>query len=175
MAKKGPSSRSRAARRATSPSIDTDKSLKDVKPPSRTASSARPSVLAVHHSAGVQKKSKGGRKSQMSAKARRRHEKGLEMAEAVIERTYRKTEKSIDRSRGVKQRAKAWEDINKIAEAEEQRDKQLAMKDDEGGDGWETDEDMGGASKDTLTAPAVAAPAPAETVPLPMDDDDEIL
>ncbi|KAH7160324.1 Alb1-domain-containing protein [Dactylonectria estremocensis] len=175
MAKKGPSSRSRAARRATSPSIDTDKSLKDVKPPSRAAANARPSVLAVHQSAGVQKKSKGGRKSQLSAKARRRQEKGLEMAEAIIERTYRKVEKSIDRGRGVKQRAKTWEDINKIAEAEEQREKELATKEADGGDGRETDEDMGGANKQTLTAPVVAAPTPADVVPLPMDDDDEIL
>ncbi|KAH7008775.1 Alb1-domain-containing protein [Ilyonectria destructans] len=171
--KKGPSSRSRAARRATSPGIDTDKSLKDVKPPSSTTATTRPSVLAVHQSAGVQKKSKSGRKSQMSARARRRHEKGLEMAEAIIERTYHKVEKSIDRGRSVKQRSKAWEDINKIAEAEEQREKEL--KEAEGGDGWETDEDMGGANGDAVTAPAVAAPVPAAAVPLPMDDDDEIL
>ncbi|KAF7536931.1 hypothetical protein G7Z17_g12952 [Cylindrodendrum hubeiense] len=175
MAKKGPSSRSRAARRATSPGIDLDKSLKDVKPPTSTTSTTRPSVLAVHQSAGVSKKFKGGRKSQMSAKARKRHEKGLEMAEAIIERTHKKVEGSIDRGRSVKQRSKAWEDINKIAEAEELRLKELQMKKEaEGGDGWETDEDMATATGETVTAPAVAAPAPA-AVPLPMDDDDEIL
>ncbi|KAH6892986.1 Alb1-domain-containing protein [Thelonectria olida] len=172
--KRGPSIHSRAARRATSPSIDTDKSLKDIKPPSRI-SAARPSVLAVHQSAGVQKKAKRGRKSQMSAKARRRHEKGLEMAEAVIERTSLKVEKSLGRERVVKERSKTWEDVNKKAG--------FAVLQDEGGqdekqedEGWETDEDMGGAGEKTLSAPApVEAPVSATTVPLPIDEDEEIL
>ncbi|POR35135.1 Ribosome biogenesis protein Alb1, partial [Tolypocladium paradoxum] len=73
---KAPSKHSRAARRATSPGINTDKSLKDVALPSKASRAAaaadRPSVLAVHRSAGVQKKAKPTRKGRLSARARRR-------------------------------------------------------------------------------------------------------
>ncbi|KPM40802.1 hypothetical protein AK830_g5769 [Neonectria ditissima] len=173
--KKGPSSNTRAARRATSPSIDTDKSLKDVKPPSRTAASARPSVLAAHQSAGVQKKSKNNRKSQMSARARRRHEKGLEMAEAILERTSRKVEKSVGRGRNVKERSKAWDAINKAAEVEAAdqlaEDKLAALEGEDGGAA--SDEEMNGADEKTLTAPATSEPVAA--APLPLDLDDDIL
>ncbi|RSM05660.1 hypothetical protein CEP52_006133 [Fusarium oligoseptatum] len=129
--KRGPSIHSRAARRATSPSIDADKSLK------------RP-----QHSAGVSKKSK--RKTAMSAKARRRHEKGLEMAEAVIERTRSKVEKSKGRGRSIQLRSKAWEEINRVA-AEEGVEEDEEVEKRNGGD----------------SAPAA--------VPLPVDDEDEIL
>jgi hypothetical protein len=84
---------SRAAKRASSPSIDTDKSLKNVKPPTESKSH-RPSVLAVHQGAGVSKKSKNGRKSVLSAKAKRRQEKGLDRAEAVMDKKEKKVEKS---------------------------------------------------------------------------------
>ncbi|KHN94036.1 Ribosome biogenesis protein Alb1 [Metarhizium album ARSEF 1941] len=113
---KGPSKHSRAARRATSPSIDTDKSLKDMPLPKRTtAMTPRPSVLAVHRAAGVSKKVKPARKSRMTSKMRKRHERGLEMAEAVTERTGKKIERSIGRAKGVQRRSRAWEDINKDA------------------------------------------------------------
>ncbi|KAK7420199.1 hypothetical protein QQX98_002852 [Neonectria punicea] len=167
--KKGPSSNTRAARRATSPSIDTDKSLKDVKPPTRAAASARPSVLAVHQSAGVQKKSKNNRKSQMSARARRRHEKGLEMAEAILERTSRKVEKSVGRGRNVKERSKAWDAINKAAEVEAQE--KLAEEGEDGGAA--TDEEMDGASKKTIHRSAPTEPMVLP--PLPQDIDDDLL
>lgn len=172
--------RSRAARRATSPGIDTDKSLKDIKPPSRTTQ-ARPSVLAAQHAAGVSKKSKRGRKSEMSAKARRRHEKGLEMAEAISERTSRKVQKSLESGRNVKERAAAWEKINKVAEAEVEGPVEEAEEEGEEKEGgWETDDDMAGAAEDTLTAPPPlrsmhAGPEPAQIPLPPVDDDDEIL
>ncbi|CAM1507833.1 Fc.00g046810.m01.CDS01 [Cosmosporella sp. VM-42] len=161
---------SRAARRATSPSIDTDKSLKDVVPPSRSAPH-RPSVLAAQHSAGVSKKTKH-RKSHMSAKAKRRHEKGLEMAEAVIERTSVKYQKSLGRGRVVKERSKDWDAINKNAVVEDKGGKGEVVE-----DGWETDEEMDGAPEGVLAVPATVAVAPeAAEVPLPtMDDDEEIL
>ncbi|KAM0421548.1 hypothetical protein ACHAPT_010722 [Fusarium lateritium] len=168
--KRAPSIHSRAARRATSPSIDADKSLKDVQPPPRSAPH-RPSVLAAQHSSGVSKKSK--RKSAMSAKARRRHEKGLEMAEAVIERTRSKVERSKGKGRNIHLRSKAWEEINKVAAAEEavgDEDDQTKKQ----GQAVELDEDMDGADHEALTAPVIPDTAPA-AIPLPMDDDDEIL
>ncbi|KAF4470673.1 hypothetical protein FALBO_2416 [Fusarium albosuccineum] len=178
--KKAPSIHSRAARRATSPSIDTDRSLKDIKPPSRTASQRR-SVLAAQHSAGVTKKSKRGRKDNMSAKAKRRHEKGLEMAEAVSERTKSKVEKSIGRGKNVQQRSKAWDDINKAAEIKGQDDSETEVK---GAQEWDADEDMEVADDQTIIPAPVttidesteAMVAAAAAQPLPADDDgDEIL
>ncbi|RCI11651.1 hypothetical protein L249_7778 [Ophiocordyceps polyrhachis-furcata BCC 54312] len=108
-----PSKHSRAARRATSPSINTDKSLKEATLPRQK--SERPSVLAIHQAAGVQKKTRPPRKSRLSTKARRRHDKGLEMAEAVGERTAAKTLRSVGRARVARDRRKPWDDVNKAA------------------------------------------------------------
>ncbi|KAJ4313536.1 hypothetical protein N0V84_009354 [Fusarium piperis] len=167
--KRAPSIHSRAARRATSPSIDADKSLKDVKPPPRSAPH-RPSVLAAQHSAGVSKKSK--RKGAMSAKARRRHEKGLEMAEAVIERTKSKVERSKGRGRSIQLRSKAWDEINRVAAAEGavEGDDEVEKRT----EAVELDQDMEVADDETLTPPVIPDAVPA-AVPLPVDDDDEIL
>lgn len=66
----------------------------------------------MHHSAGVQKKI-GQRKSHMSAKARKRRERGMEMAEAVMERTSIKVKQSLTRARAIDQRRKGWDAINK--------------------------------------------------------------
>ncbi|KAF5023189.1 hypothetical protein F66182_4743 [Fusarium sp. NRRL 66182] len=173
--RKAPSIHSRAARRATDIDIDTDKSLKDVKPPPRDAPH-RPSVLAAQHSAGITKKAKRGRKANMSSKAKRRHEKGLEMAEAVLERTKSKVEKSKGRGRNIQLRSKNWEDINKAAEetenAQESGDEEVKQT----GRGWEMDEEMDAATEETTAAPVTETVATPAAVPLPTDDDgDEIL
>ncbi|KAK2616651.1 hypothetical protein QQS21_000474 [Conoideocrella luteorostrata] len=183
---KGPSKHSRAARRATSPSIDTDKSLKDIPLPKRnTSSDFRPSVLAVHRSAGVLKKSKPLRKTRMSAKMRRRHEKGLEMAEAITERTGKKIENSIGRAKAVQKRSRAWEDVNRDAaegvEEEEQisRSRFEALMDEDAGDEqgrdkdgeWETDDDDGLVGD----ADGFNPQNPGSKKPAVEEDDDEIL
>ncbi|GKU02086.1 microfibril-associated protein [Fusarium langsethiae] len=180
--KKAPSIHSRAARRATDIDIDTDKSLKDVQPPPRDAPH-RPSVLAAQHSAGVSKKAKRGRKDKMSAKARQRHEKGLEMAAAVAERTQNKIEKSKGRGRNIQWRAKNWEEINKAAEEAERAAEEADKKAQEIGDeetkknegAIELDEEMDGADE-TLTAPVTDDSAAISVAPVQADEDgDEIL
>ncbi|KAM0231733.1 hypothetical protein ACHAPO_008313 [Fusarium lateritium] len=171
--KKAPSIHSRAARRATDIDINTDKSLKEVQPPPRDAPH-RPSVLAAQHSAGISKKAKRGRKDKMSAKARQRHEKGLEMAAAVAERTQNKIEKSKGRGRNVQFRAKNWEEINKAAEeAERAAEEAEKAAEEESGDeeqpkksGIELDEEMDGAP---VTEDSAPAPVQAD------EDGDEIL
>ncbi|RGP81785.1 alb1 nuclear shuttling factor domain-containing [Fusarium longipes] len=171
--KKAPSIHSRAARRATDIDIDTDKSLKDVQPPPRDAPH-RPSVLAAQHSAGVTKKAKRGRKDKMSAKARQRHEKGLEMAAAIAERTQNKIEKSKGRGRNIQQRAKNWEEINKIAEEEkaQESDDDEEVESVKKDKRIEMDEEMDGADDETLTAP----PTDNTAAPIQADEDgDEIL
>lgn len=94
------------------------------------------------------------------------------MAEAVGERTKEKVEKSRGRGRSVKERSRKWEDINKAAGFEV-----LAEGGEGEKEGWETDEDMGGA-EETVVAPmqdVVAAVEPAQVPLPPIDDDDEIL
>lgn len=110
-------------------------------------SDVRPSVLAVHHAAGVSKKSKPPRKSRMSSKMRRRHEKGLEMAEAVTERTGKKIERSISRAQAVQKRSRAWDDVNKDVQAQEAADSSgggrfAALMEEEDDAGWETDQEV---------------------------------
>jgi hypothetical protein len=99
------------------------------------------------------------------------------MAEAVIERTSKKKEKSFARSRNIQERAKAWEDINKEAEAEEaQAEERRKIRNrfdiGEGEDEpWETDEDEPAAG-DSKVPDAAALP---QTTELRDDDDDLIL
>ncbi|KAG5665424.1 hypothetical protein KAF25_009549 [Fusarium avenaceum] len=168
--KKAPSIRSRAARRTTDIDIDTDKSLKEVKPPPRDTPQ-RPSVLAAQHSAGVTKKTKRGRN--LSTRARKRQEKGLEMAEAIAERTKTKVEKSKGRGKNIQQRSKNWDDINKAAEEDEEvqeSDEEEVKKTEHK---WEMDEEMNGAEETTPTTDVKSAP---DAAPLPADEDgDEIL
>ncbi|CAK7220093.1 hypothetical protein SBRCBS47491_004072 [Sporothrix bragantina] len=118
MAPPAPSKHSREARRATSPGIDLDKSLKNVKPPQESVN-FRPAILGIHQAAGVNKRiKKQGRKSVLSAKARRRQERGLDMAAAVMERTAQKVQRSKSNARAVQSRSKEWTEINRVAERE---------------------------------------------------------
>jgi Alb1 len=136
----GQSIHSRAARRASSPSIDTDKSLKNVKPPPESLNH-RPSILAIHQGSGVTKKTKHGRKAVLSAKAKRRQEKGLDRAETVMDRIEVKVQKSKGRARAVQERRRAWEELNRklpLKEAEMKAEKDVLENEsywvDEGGE-----------------------------------------
>ncbi|KAI9898742.1 hypothetical protein N3K66_007102 [Trichothecium roseum] len=178
--KKAPSKHSRAARRATAVDIDTDKSLKEITPPTLHRK-ARPSVLSAHAGSGVSKKA-SRRKSQPSSRARRRHEKALEMAEAVVERTGKKVQRSKSRGRSVQERARGWDDINRAAvalgEGPMPGDED---EEDEGGNGpgkeeWEeTDEEMD-EKTDNASAAAVVVEETKSGDYIPVDDDgDDIL
>ncbi|KAK4151317.1 Alb1-domain-containing protein [Chaetomidium leptoderma] len=119
--KRGPSLHSRASRRATSPSIDTDKSLKHVQPPQDSVD-RRPAVLAAHHAGGVIKKTKTGRKAVPSFKARKRQERSMDRAEAIMDRTALKVQKSKVSAKVIESRKKTWDEVNREAfDREEQR------------------------------------------------------
>ncbi|KAH7342609.1 Alb1-domain-containing protein [Rhexocercosporidium sp. MPI-PUGE-AT-0058] len=174
--KKGVTSvHSRAAKRASSPGIDLDKSLKDLKPPS-TTKNQRASVLAIHQGAGISKKSKNGRKSVLSAKAKRRQEKGLDRAEAVIDKKEIKIEKSKDRARTVQERAKNWEELNKKILAKKEREEALALEKEKENTDWQDAEEMeeddqvedAPATKNTDMEDVEAA----KSIPLPADEDE---
>ncbi|KAG5985940.1 hypothetical protein E4U43_005788 [Claviceps pusilla] len=162
-----PSKHSRAARRATSPSINTDKSLKELAPPAR--STPRPSVLDVHRSAGVSKKTRPVRKSRLSSKMRRRHERGLEMAAAVTERTGKKLEKSIGRARVVVERSRAWEEVNrKVGKAGGFG----ALMDEGDEQGWNTDEEEEEVVKEVVGEKEGPTAGKSEVV---VDEDEDVI
>ena len=169
---------SRAAKRASSPSIDTDKSLKNIKPPVENKSQL-PSVLAVQ-GAGVSKKVKNGRKSVLSTKAKKRQEKSIDRAAVVMDKKSTNIEKSKDRARLVQERAKAWDEHNKKLMAKKARDAALALEKenrvDEDGD---VDAD-GDAMEDVEEAPSAAGPMAVEDVDqsIPLQEpaeEDEVL
>ena len=199
-----PSKHSRAARRATSPSIDTDKSLKTVSLPRTTNStqsrtlpgqvdgsdalSNRPSVLAIHRAAGVSKRtSKTARKTRLTAKMRRRHERGLERAETITERTGLKIERSIGKAKVVQARSRGWDEVN--ARAGQSPVNAFAAlgsdsNDDDDNDSDDNEDDKGCEACEThdqdLAGPVAAvpagmqtsifAPAPAEHAATDVDD-----
>lgn len=184
----GPSIHSRAARRETSPSIDTDKSLKFVTPPEDPAA-RRPPVLAAHHNGGVSKPSK--RKQNLSSKARRRQAKSMDRAEAIMDRTAKKVEKSKGQAKVIYSRRKTWEEVNtEVSESllgakppkkkfnKERQEEDEYVRKFYAGDG---DEEMEEAEdvEPTEAAPDPQVPAPAQVpsapVPTPAFEEEEIL
>ncbi|KAL4747847.1 hypothetical protein BDW72DRAFT_6571 [Aspergillus terricola var. indicus] len=104
-----PSKHSRAARRAASPSLDLDKSLTNL-PRAENTPLQRESILADRANAGVSKKQS---KPKAKSRAQRlRQQKGMERAEAVIDRHEIKVAKSAQRAKTVKNRRADWTDLN---------------------------------------------------------------
>ncbi|KAI8956806.1 Alb1-domain-containing protein [Daldinia sp. FL1419] len=165
--KKALSVHSRAARRATSPGINTDKSLKNIQPPAESVDH-RPSVLAIHQGAGVSKKTKKSRN--LSSKARRRHEKGQDRAANIMEKTERKIAKSKGQARTIQTRRKAWDEINNQIPANNSESREEANgKENEAS---ESDEEMDDAELDKVHHDTTSI----DKVPLQeVEDEDAIL
>lgn len=102
--------RSRAARRATSPSMNTDKSIKEVPRVSETSS-----VLAPHRGGGIQKKKKV---KPLKRSQRVRHERGLARAEAVQDRTHTKIADATSRLKKRQSRRALWDEVNDASKEE---------------------------------------------------------
>jgi len=96
--------RSRASRRATSPSLNTDKSLKEAP----RASDATP-ALAPYRGAGIQKKAK---KKQLTHTQRVRHEKDLAKGEANQARLDMKVAEAKSRLKKRQGRRALWDEVN---------------------------------------------------------------
>lgn len=99
------------------------------------------------------------------------------MAEAFVERTSKKLEKSLGKAKVVQARSKKWDDVNKdVQETKANAFAVLGQDDGEANGGeWETDDDMDGedgAKGKTAAVAVAAAPPPA---PVLDDDDDEIM
>ncbi|EGO60499.1 hypothetical protein NEUTE1DRAFT_127361 [Neurospora tetrasperma FGSC 2508] len=184
---------SRAARRQTSPGIDLDKSLKAVRPPQESVN-LRPTVLAAHHNSGVTKKNK---KKQLSSKARKRQEKSMDRAEAIMDRTSTKVAKSHGKARVIESRKRTWDEVNVVALAEigkelptkkekkadmEKRAEDEAVRafyadDDEDmdKDGSEWEDDVEGMDQNAAVESLMAAATIPAVAPAMQDDDEEIL
>jgi hypothetical protein len=112
----------------------------------------------------------------MSAKARKRQERGLQMAEAVVERTSKKLEKSKGRERNIVERSQAWEKINKEAEAAEREAKEEPEEEAEGdevtAEVHDDDADMGAAEAGEA---GDVAPKKGDNGYLAIEEDEEIL
>ena len=108
------SQHSRAARRAASPSLNLDKSLKPATSTSTTTpkrSSPAPATLAsqtLTQFAGIHKKQKKGANN-MTRAQRLRHQRGLEKAAEVLDKRQVKVVKSLGKEKVVKERSRMWE------------------------------------------------------------------
>lgn len=148
-------------------------------------------MLAIHHGAGVSKKAKTGRKAVKTNKQRRRHERGLDRAEAVADITAKKIERSLQQEQLVRSRKKTWDDVNKVLTTRAVGKKtkfgfELLGEDDGETVGAEpvvsanpfaaipeTEVDMNGANVEIIND--VAAPVVAQAPVDAAQDDDEII
>ncbi|QDS77307.1 hypothetical protein FKW77_004589 [Venturia effusa] len=176
--KKKASLHSRAARRAESPSLNIDKSLKTIKPPESNPHVHIFSNSAVHNSGIRKKKAKPLKRSQKI-----RQQKGIERADIVKEQNDTKLVKSLDKLRTVKERAKAWETLNPKLEkvdgvTRSSAPSKFAALDDEM---WEDVEDKAAPENvdTTLPKPGLVIDLPMHLppadIPLPAEEEDEIL
>lgn len=100
-------------------------------------------MLAIHQGAGVSKKAKQGRKAVMSSKARKRHEKDLERAEAIMERTALKVQKSKIQARKIQSVKKTWDELNaEMPGTAAGRRKAAGDQESDGDEDQTTDEEM---------------------------------
>ncbi|GAD99951.1 hypothetical protein ANI_1_714124 [Paecilomyces variotii No. 5] len=161
-----PSTHSRAARRAASPSVDLDKSLISLPRPET------PQIPSTHVNSGITKKKS---KSKPKTRAQRlRQEKGLERAEIVMDQLEKKVNKSLERGRSINRRKVDWEDLNRKSnrftaalevENDGQEEQDNAMEDD-------NDVRIEKFTRQTVFSAATAGPVAEQ--PAGLDEDEEI-
>jgi hypothetical protein len=111
----------------------------------------------------------------MSSKARRRHEKGMDRAESILERTAKKIQRSKNQARSIDSRRKTWDEVNKVISASSIEQMSSKMP----GDEEEPDEDDGmdeeiEAEESTIQETLSSEPPPAPSN-VPPEDEDEVL
>ncbi|KEF53479.1 uncharacterized protein A1O9_10454 [Exophiala aquamarina CBS 119918] len=146
--------RSRASKRASSPSIDTDKSLKHAPRVSDTTT-----VLAAKPYGGVTKAKK--KHKQLTRGQKKRHEKGLARAEVVQDQLAKKADVSQMRLKKIRERKSLWDETNGAATAFDRAKRILNQGANEmNSDGWE-DEDMEQSETKVVDGVKLPAFAPA--------------
>ncbi|KAF2489933.1 hypothetical protein BU16DRAFT_567026 [Lophium mytilinum] len=176
--KQQPTLHSRAARRAASPSLNLDKSIKTMPRPSSpvpksSRGTAKPHVLAAV-STGISKRSKS---KPVKRQQRLRQTRGMERAADFMEKMEVKVQKSMGRTKTVKERRKPWEELNSGIAPKKDQNPFDVLEEDEN-DGWVSDEEMVQDSaqdaSNTGTGIEVAQPLVApESIPLPIADGQE--
>ncbi|KAF2452599.1 Alb1-domain-containing protein [Lineolata rhizophorae] len=116
MKSKPPTKHSRAARRAASPSIDTDKSLKAIAPPKSKTTYVAPTPVRT----GRVSKQKPKRRQQ-----RERRQRGVERADVFADKLEKKVEDSVGRGKRAKARRAEWEELNKVLSGTDQGSKHV--------------------------------------------------
>ncbi|RMD42681.1 hypothetical protein DV735_g2409, partial [Chaetothyriales sp. CBS 134920] len=153
--------RSRAAKRDTSPSLNTDKSLKEV-----GRADIGPILHSRQNAAGAIKKKKT---APLKRGQRARQERGLARAEAVMDQLEKKVEGARNRVKKRKDRSAQWEEVNAASVEEQRKAPKLAfgglLEGIEGGGGGDGDDGADGAD---------GADAPSRDVDLEMKTIDEI-
>lgn len=110
----------------------------------------------------------------LSSRARRRHERGLERAEEIVDRTAVKIRKSKRSASNIANRKKAWDDVN--GSVEKPSGNKFAELADQGEDDEEEEEESVEEFDDEMAdaaVPTAPATAKAATASPPADDDDE--
>jgi hypothetical protein len=183
---------SRAARRAASPSLNTDKSLKSLHAP---PSNPHVHIFAAQPSGGIRKK----KTKALTRHQKQRQAKGLERADIVNAKIEVRVEKGEEKVKQVKERKKEWNRLNKAVLGEVGGmvgekvvgEKRLRELDEEmrevlpqalnAGEEWEDvdDEVELKENKEKASAETIVVPIPADMqaqdIPLPDEDVDEIL
>ncbi|KAF2189053.1 hypothetical protein K469DRAFT_564290 [Zopfia rhizophila CBS 207.26] len=130
---------SRAARRAVSPSIDLDKSLKCARADSPSNASAKLHIVAAQ-SAGITKKLKS---KPLKRAQRLRQIKGMEKWADAQDKLEVRVQRSAGKEKKVRERRKAWDEVNgekkKARNAFEVLEEEGAAHRDRG---WVSDEEM---------------------------------
>ncbi|OQD74897.1 hypothetical protein PENDEC_c009G06233 [Penicillium decumbens] len=175
MAKNKPKTdNSRAARRAASPSLDVDKSLTTL-PRAEPPTTQRHSILSDRRNSGIQKKQK---QKKLTRAQRLRQQKGMDRAEAVLDRLEIKKAKSASRQKTVKERRGQWEELNQKSTmfAALQRDNTGDDDDDDDDDDAMAENTEQPKSKSNLNPVASANVASTQVAndPALVDEDDEI-
>ncbi|KAJ4406899.1 hypothetical protein N0V91_004330 [Didymella pomorum] len=123
--KKQAAPHSRAARRAASPSLPI------ALPPRARSSSPKPSEAKPHvlsaQNSGIRKKN-----TKMTRAQRVRAEKAMERAADDMDKWEKKKAKSIEKAKGIKERAKVWDEVNEIDVKKSKKKGTFAGLEDEG-------------------------------------------
>ncbi len=134
------------------------------------------------------KRSKNGRKSVLSSKAKRRQERGLDRAEAVMDKKEKKIEKSRGKAKTVQERSKAWDELNRKMVAKKaweaalalEKENQLDKENEDGDEDEDEDEEIeldsavvdGVKDLDVADAPSIGGTMTGASARAPKEDDE---
>ncbi|KIX08744.1 uncharacterized protein Z518_03401 [Rhinocladiella mackenziei CBS 650.93] len=154
--------KSRASKRAASPSINVDESLRDAP----RASDATP-ILSARPNGGVTKLKR--KQKSLTRGQRRRHEKGLARAEVVLDQLAKKVDDASSRLRRRRERKSMWDEVNGTAKFDKMKVILSDNTEQVDGDEWE-DEAMEAVKSEAKVVEDVNVPTTAAATKLVVVD-----